>query len=81
MGWLISSGKLAAPDTVLRRGCRHGEAATMTVHVVCATPDGAAGWSFTPNADRTTFITAGAFPAWQARRVCQSVLSTLVGFD
>lgn len=81
MGWLISSGKLAAPDRMPRRGARHGEAATVTVQVVCAMSDGAAGWSFSPNADRTTFVTAGALPAWQARRVCQSVLSTLVGFD
>lgn len=79
MGWLVSSGKLAASDGMVRHGARHWEPAA--VRVVCATSDGAAGWSFTPNADRTTFVTAGAFPAWQARRVCQSVLSTLVGFD
>jgi hypothetical protein len=40
-----------------------------------------AQWSFTPNADRTTSGDAGSIPAWQAQRVCQHVLSTLVGFD
>ena len=38
-------------------------------------------WRFTPNADRTTSGEAGSIPAWQAQRVCQNVLSTLVGFD
>lgn len=40
-----------------------------------------AQWSFTPNADRTTSGDAGSIPAWQAQRVCQHVLSTLVGID
>lgn len=40
-----------------------------------------AQWSFTPNADRTTSCGAGSIPAWQAQRVCQHVLSTLVGID
>lgn len=79
MGWLVSSGKLAAPGGAAKRGALHLPMATASV--VSGTCHGDAGWSFTPNADRTTFVTAGAFPAWQARRVCQSVLSTLVGFD
>lgn len=52
----------------------------VSLHADTLNHEGAPAYAL-PNADRTTFVTAGAFPAWQARRVCQSVLSTLVGFD
>jgi hypothetical protein len=65
MGWIISAGKL-------------GMASVAVSSTPCAF---GARWRFTPNADRTTSGKAGSNPAWQAKHVWQSVLSTLVGND
>lgn len=65
MGWIISAGKM-------------GKASVAVSSTPCAC---GARWRFIPNADRTTSGAAGSNPAWQAKHVWQSVLSTLVGND
>ncbi len=75
MGWTLS---------VSSKGFGYGRNASVTTskrHVTSTTRLAGAQWSFTPNADRTTSGEAGSIPAWQAQRVCQHVLSTLVGLD
>jgi len=76
MGWTLS---------VSSTGFEHSKNAGVTTsrksHVTPTTRLAGAQWSFTPNADRTTSGDAGSIPAWQAHRVCQHVLSTLVGID
>jgi hypothetical protein len=64
MGWTISSAG------------KSGEAGLTVRSSPCKS---GAQWRFIPNADRTTSGKAGSIPAWQAKQVCQSVLSTLVG--
>lgn len=66
MGWTISSGG------------KSGGAGLTVRSSPCASE---ARWRFTPNADRTTSGKSGSIPAWQAKHVWQSVLSTLVGND
>ncbi len=75
MGWTLS---------VSSKGFECSKNAGVTTskrHVTPTTRLAGTQWSFTPNADRTTSGDAGSIPAWQAQRVCQHVLSTLVGFD
>ncbi len=70
MGWIISVGKAGAK----------GRAAGAQALSVSIDVQGlAAQVKVFPNADRTTSGDAGSIPAWQAQRVWQNVLSTLVG--
>ncbi len=75
MGWTISVGTAGAATAAGKGGKAqvlsididaHGLKARVTVF---------------PNADRTTLGDAGSIPAWQAQRVWQNVLSTLVGTE
>jgi hypothetical protein len=73
MGWTISVGTAGARSSKGRGGrpqalsvCIDAQGVTAQVKVI-------------PNADRTTSGDAGSIPAWQAQRVWQNVLSTLVG--
>ena len=73
MGWTISVGTAGARSSTGRGGrpqalsiCIDAQGVTAQVKVF-------------PNADRTTSDNAGSIPAWQAQRVWQNVLSTLVG--
>jgi len=64
MGWTISVGTAGARSSKGRGG--RPQALSVCIKVF-------------PNADRTTLVDAGSTPAWQAQRVWQNVLSTLVG--
>ena len=73
MGWTISVGSAGARTSKGKGGrpqalsvCIDAQGVTAQVKVF-------------PNADRTTSGDAGSIPAWQAQRVWQNVLSTLVG--
>jgi hypothetical protein len=63
MGWTISVGTAGA-----RSKGRGGRPQALSVCI-----------KVFPNADRTTLVDTGSIPAWQAQRVWQNVLSTLVG--
>lgn len=72
MGWTISVGTAGARSGKGRGGrpqalsiCIDAQGMTAQVKVF-------------PNADRTTSGDVGSMPAWQAQRVWQNVLSTLV---
>lgn len=70
MAWMISVGKAGA------KGRAAGvQAVSLRIDVAGM----AAQVKFFPNADRTTSGDTGSIPAWQAQRVWQNVLSTLVG--
>lgn len=64
MGWMISVGTPGARSSKGRGG--RPQALSVCIKVY-------------PNAGRTTLDDAGSTPAWQAQRVWQNVLSTLVG--
>jgi len=76
MGWTISVGTAGARSTT--NSSRGGRTQALSVwidaHGVTAQI------KVSPNAGRTTSShDAGSIPAWQAQRVWQNVLSTLVG--
>jgi len=77
MGWTISVGTAGARNNAGRSKGEGGRAQALSIwidaHGVTAQV------KVSPNADRTTFGNAGSIPAWQAQRVWQNVLSTLVG--
>ena len=78
MGWTISVGTAGARSSKAKNSnAGGGRAQALSVwidaHGVTAQV------KVSPNADRTTFGNAGSIPAWQAQRVWQNVLSTLVG--
>lgn len=70
MGWMISVGRAGA------KGSRAGAPALSVLVDVQGT---AARVMVYPDAERRSPGGAGANPAWQAQRVWQNVLSTLVG--
>lgn len=73
MGWTISVGTAGAKN---KAGGGRAQALSIWIDAHGVT----AQVKVSPNADRTTsFSDAGAIPAWQAQRVWQNVLSTLVG--
>jgi hypothetical protein len=73
MGWTISVGTAGARSS-------KGKGGRPQALSVCIDAQGViAQVKVFPNADRTTLVDAGSTPAWQAQRVWQNVLSTLVG--
>ena len=73
MGWKISVGTAGARGSKGRGGIPQVLSVWTDAHGVTAQV------KVVPNADRTTSDNAGSIPAWQAQRVWQNVLSTLVG--
>jgi hypothetical protein len=69
MAWMISVGRAGAK----------GRAAPQAVSLQVNVQGMRAQVKVFPNADRTTSGDTGSIPAWQAQRVWQNVLSTLVG--
>ena len=73
MGWTISVGTAGARGNKAR-------GARPQVLSVCFDAQGmTAQVKVYPNGDTTASDSAGSMPAWQAQRVWQNVLSTLVG--
>lgn len=70
MAWMISVG---------RAGAKGRTAAAQAISLQVNVQGMAAQVKVFPNADRTTSGDTGSIPAWQAQRVWQNVLSTLVG--
>jgi hypothetical protein len=70
MGWTISVG---------RAGAKGRKAGVQAVALRVDVQGMAAQVRVYPTADRTATGAADAIPAWQAQRVWQNVLSTLVG--
>ncbi|NRR33498.1 hypothetical protein HSX11_25310 [Oxalobacteraceae bacterium] len=68
MGWTLSVGGSEFEQNRKVATTTQGHA-TFSAHLR------GAHWSFTPHA------AAGSAAAWQAQRVCQHVLSTLIGND
>jgi len=73
MGWTISVGTAGARNSKGRGGRPQALSVSIDAQGVTAQV------KVFPNADRTTSGDAGSIPAWQAQRVWQNVLSTLVG--
>jgi hypothetical protein len=73
MGWTISVGTAGARNSKTRNGRPQTLSVSFDAHGVTA--------RVTANPDATGLASdgAGAVPAWQARRVWQNVLTTLVG--
>lgn len=75
MGWTISVGTAGAAG----KSSKGGKAQALSV---CIDAQGmTARVTVFPNADRTPSGDAGSIPAWQAQRVWQNILSTLVGTE
>lgn len=75
MGWTLSISSKGFESR------KNADATTSKHSIASITCLAGTQWRFTPNAGRTTSGDAGSIPAWQAQRVCQNVLSILVGFD
>lgn len=77
MGWTISVGTAGARNKAgsSKAGSGRMQALSISIDAHGVT----AQVKVSPNADRTTLVDAGSTPAWQAQRVWQNVLSTLVG--
>ena len=73
MGWTISVGTAGARSSKGRGGRPQALSVCIDAQGVTAQV------KLFPNPDRTTSDNAGSIPAWQAQRVWQNVLSTLVG--
>jgi len=73
MGWTISVGTAGARGSTTRNGRPQTLSVSFDAHGVTA--------RVTANADAGGLASdvAGSVPAWQARRVWQNVLTTLVG--
>jgi hypothetical protein len=73
MGWTISVGTAGARGSTTRNGRPQTLSVSFDAHGVTA--------RVTANADAAGLASdvAGSVPAWQARRVWQNVLTTLVG--
>lgn len=75
MGWTISVGTAGAAATAGKGGKAQTLSIDIDAHGLKAQV------KVSPNADRTPSGDAGSIPAWQAQRVWQNVLSTLVGTE
>jgi len=77
MGWTISVGTAGARRS--KTSSKAGGGRTQALSIWIDAHGVTAQVKVSPNADRTTLDKAGSIPAWQAQRVWQNVLSTLVG--
>ena len=73
MGWTISVGTAGARGSTTRNGRPQTLSVSFDAHGVTARV------TANPDAAAHASDAAGSVPAWQARRVWQNVLTTLVG--
>ena len=79
MGWIIQSGRLGKAGNKAGFGTAVNAVVITSNSITTNSRHTLAYLSFTPNADKITLGNAGSNPVWQAEKVWQNVLSTLVG--